>query len=139
MKSTSTPRFYTYITNISHVQKNAWLIWSSFALMFKLNTDIYRKVYIYGIYIYILYIYYIYMERDIYRDIDTQIYIYRERDIEIQIYRYIDIDIYSYIYGIHFKLRFFDSIQNVGPSRIRTHDLVLTVHTLYPLGYLAER
>ena len=35
-----------------------------------------------------------------------------------------------YIYGIQFELRFFDSISKVGPSRIRTHDLVLTVHTL---------
>ena len=29
-----------------------------------------------------------------------------------------------------FELRFFDSIQKVGPSGIRTNDLVLTVHTL---------
>ena len=36
---------------------------------------------------------------------------------------------YIYIYGIHFELRFFDSIKKVGPSGIRTHDLVLTVHT----------
>ena len=34
------------------------------------------------------------------------------------------------VYGIHFELRFFDSIYKVGPSGIRTHDLVLTVHTL---------
>ena len=32
----------------------------------------------------------------------------------------------------------FDSIQKVGPSGIQTHDLVLTVHTLYcaPSAYL---
>ena len=35
-----------------------------------------------------------------------------------------------YTYGIHFELRLFDSIWKVGPSGIRTHDLVLTVHTL---------
>ena len=34
------------------------------------------------------------------------------------------------MYGIHFELRFFDSIWKVGPSGIRTNDLVLTVHTL---------
>ena len=38
--------------------------------------------------------------------------------------------IYIYIYGIYFELRFFDSIQKVGPSGIRTHNLMLTVHTL---------
>ena len=38
--------------------------------------------------------------------------------------------IYIYIYGIYFELRLFDSIQKVGPSGIRTHNLMLTVHTL---------
>ena len=38
--------------------------------------------------------------------------------------------IYIYIYGIHFDLRFFDSIQKVGPGGIQTHDPVVTVHTL---------
>ena len=32
-------------------------------------------------------------------------------------------------HGIHFELRFFDSIQKFGPSGIRTHDLMLTVYT----------
>ena len=36
---------------------------------------------------------------------------------------------FAKIYGIHFELRFFDSIYKVSPSGIRTHDLVLTVHT----------
>ena len=36
----------------------------------------------------------------------------------------------QYIYGIHFELRFFDSIWKVGPSGIRAHDLVRIVHTL---------
>ena len=35
-----------------------------------------------------------------------------------------------YIYGIYFELSFFTSIKKVGPSGIRTHDIVLTVHTL---------
>ena len=34
------------------------------------------------------------------------------------------------IYGIHFELKFFDSIEKVGLSGIQTHDPVLTVHTL---------
>ena len=40
---------------------------------------------------------------------------------------------YIYIYiciYIHIKLRFFYSIYKVGPSVIRTHDLVLAVHML---------
>ena len=37
---------------------------------------------------------------------------------------------FAKIYSIHFELRFFDSIYKVSPSGIRTHDLVLTVHTL---------
>ena len=41
-------------------------------------------------------------------------------------------NIYIYIYGIHFELRFFDSVYKVGPSGIQTHDLVLTMHTLLP-------
>ena len=46
----------------------------------------------------------------------------------VLIYEYI----YIYIYGIHFELRFFDSVYKVGPSGIQTHDLVLTMHTLLP-------
>ena len=38
--------------------------------------------------------------------------------------------IYIYIYDIHFELRIVDFIWKVGPSGIRTHDLVLTMHTL---------
>ena len=38
--------------------------------------------------------------------------------------------IYLSIYSIHFDSRFFNSIQKVDLSWIRTHDLVLTVHTL---------
>ena len=37
---------------------------------------------------------------------------------------------FAKIYSIHFELRFFDSIYKVSPSGIRTHDFVLTVHTL---------
>ena len=43
-KSTSTPSLYTNITNNSYVKMNAGFIWSSFSLMYILNTDIYRKV-----------------------------------------------------------------------------------------------
>ena len=34
------------------------------------------------------------------------------------------------IYGIKFELRFFDFTWKVGPSGIRTQDLVLILHTL---------
>ena len=38
---------------------------------------------------------------------------------------------YIYIYMVFiFELRFFDSLQKVGPSGIRSHDFVLTAHTL---------
>ena len=45
-------------------------------------------------------------------------------------YMYMYMYICIYICGIHYELRFFDSIQKVGPTRIRAHDLVLTVHSL---------
>ena len=41
-----------------------------------------------------------------------------------------NIYIYIYIYDIHFELRLFDSIEKAGPRGIRTHDHVLTMHTL---------
>ena len=59
-------------------------------------------------YIYNIYIYYIY----------------------VYIYIYIYICIYIYYMVLIFELRFFDFISKVGPSGIRAHDLVLTVHTL---------
>ena len=48
------------------------------------------------------------------------------------IYTYIYTYMYIYIYYMVFifELRFFDFISKVGPSGIRAHDLVLTVHTL---------
>ena len=63
------------------------------------------------------------MTYDIYDIYDIQLYIY----MCVCVYY---IYIYIYIYGIHFDLRFFDSIQKVGPSGIRTNDLVVTVYTL---------
>ena len=48
----------------------------------------------------------------------------------LYIYIYVCVCVCMYIYGIHFELRFFDSIEKVGPSGIRNHDLVHIVHTL---------
>ena len=51
--------------------------------------------------------------------------------IYIYIYIYIWYIYMLYIYmALIFELRFFNSIQKVGPSGIRTHNLVLTVHML---------
>ena len=41
---------------------------------------------------------------------DTHTHTHTHTYIYIHIYIYIYIDIYIYIYGIHFELRFFDSI-----------------------------
>ena len=43
------------------------------------------------------------------------------------------------IHGIHFEPSFFDFMQKVGKSGIRTHDLVPTMHALQPLNYLARQ
>ena len=45
----------------------------------------------------------------------------------------------DYIESLCHELRFFDSIQKVGLRGIRTHNLVVTMHTLQPLSYLTER
>ena len=46
---------------------------------------------------------------------------------------------YYILFGIQFELRFSDSIYKVSQSGSGTHNLVLTVHTLYLLSYLARR
>ena len=50
------------------------------------------------------------------------------KNLSSNMYIYIEhiCSIYIYI----FELRFFDSIEKVGPNEIRIYDLVLTVHTI---------
>ena len=90
-------------------------------------VNMYMCMYIYicfiNIYAYIyLYIFYIIFIFFIY--ILFYIYIY--------IYIYTCTYIHICIYHIHFELRFFGLMKNFGLSGIWIHNVVLTVHTLYP-------
>ena len=79
--------------------------------------NIYAYIYLYIFYI--IFIFFIY--------ILLYIYIYI-----IYIYIYTCTYIHICIYHIHFDLRFFGFMKNVGLSGIWIHNVVLTVHTLYP-------
>ena len=82
-------------------------------------------VYLYMFYKYICIYIFIYILYNIYL-----FYIYLI--LYIYIYIYTCTYIHICIYHIHFELRFFGFMKNFGLSGIWIHNVVLTVHTLYP-------
>ena len=87
-------------------------------------VNMYMYVYLYMFYKYICIYIFIYILYNIYL-----FYIYLILYIYIYLYMYI----YTYMYISHsFELRFFGFMKNFGLSGIWIHNVVLTVHTLYP-------